>query len=122
MSLERDRKTARRRRQLRGRRHVYGTAQRPRLCVSKSLKHICAQLIDDDAGRTLVTASTLDKQVSADLAGTANIAAAAAVGRALAQRALAAGIEAVVFDRAGWPYHGKVAALAEAAREVGLKF
>jgi len=122
VSQERDRRTARRRRQMRGRAKIRGTSQRPRLCVTKSLKHIYAQVIDDTSGHTLVAASTLDKQISAGLSGTANIAAAVAVGEAVAKRALDKGIQQVVFDRAGWPYHGKVAALAEAAREAGLKF
>ncbi len=122
MSQERDRRIARRRRQVRGRANTRGTSQRPRLCVTKSLKHIYAQIIDDTRGETLVTASTVDKQISAGLSGTANIAAAVAVGEAVAKRALDEGIQQVVFDRAGWPYHGKVAALAEAAREAGLKF
>ena len=99
-----------------------GTLQRPRLCVTKSLKHIYAQVIDDTSGHTLVTASTLEEQISGGLSGTANTEAAAAVGEAVAKRALAEGIEQVVFDRAGWPYHGKVAALSESAREAGLKF
>ena len=122
MSTERDRRKGRRRRQLRGRRDVVGTRERPRLCVSKSLKHVCAQIIDDYEGHTLAAVSTLDKDVAAGLSSTANIEAAAAVGEAIARRALDQGIETVVFDRAGWPYHGKVAALAEAAREAGLKF
>ena len=99
-----------------------GTSQRPRLCVTKSLKHIYAQIIDDASGHTLAAVSTLDEQVGAGLSSTANTEAAAAVGEAVAKRALDKGIEQVVFDRAGWPYHGKVAALAEAAREAGLKF
>ncbi len=107
---------------MRGRAKTRGTSQRPRLCVTKSLKHIYAQVIDDTRGHTLVAASTLDEQVSKGLSSTANIEAAAAVGEAVAKRALDEGIEQVVFDRAGWPYHGKVAALAEAAREAGLKF
>ena len=122
MSQERDRRIARRRRQVRGSAKTRGTSQRPRLCVTKSLKHIYAQIIDDTRGHTLVAVSTLDEQVSNGLSGTANTGAAAAVGEAVAKRALDKDIEQVVFDRAGWPYHGKVAALAEAAREAGLKF
>ena len=122
MSSERDRKLARRRRQLRGRQKILGTPARPRLCVTKSLKHVSAQLIDDLEGHTLVAATSLERQIGEGLSGTANIEAAAAVGEAVAKRALDKGIEQVVFDRAGWPYHGKVAALAEAAREAGLKF
>jgi len=122
VSKERDKRIARRRRQARGRAKTRGTLLRPRLCVTKSLKHIYAQVIDDTRGHTLVAASTLDEQVSGGLSSTANTEAAAAVGEAVAKRALDEGIEQVVFDRAGWPYHGKVAALAEAAREAGLKF
>ena len=122
MSVERDRKVARRRRQLRGRQKVVGAPERPRLCVTKSLKHIYAQVVDDLAGHTLVAASTLEKDISEGLSGTGNAEAAAAVGEAVGRRALDKGIEQVVFDRAGWPYHGKVAALADAAREAGLKF
>ena len=122
MSVERDRKLARRRRQLRGRQKVVGTPERPRLCVTKSLHHVYAQVVDDLAGHTLVTASTLEKEISEGLSSTGNSEAAAAVGGVVAKRALDKGIEQVVFDRAGWPYHGKVAALAEAAREAGLKF
>lgn len=122
MATERDRKEARRRRQARGRSKMFGTPQRPRLCVSKSLKHIYAQIVDDYEGHTLVAASTLEDEISQGLDGTANIEAATVVGEAIARRALAKGIQEVVFDRAGWPYHGKVAALAEAARDGGLKF
>ena len=98
-----------------------GTPQRPRLCVTKSLRHIYAQIVDDLKGHTLAAASTRDEDVAKGLSGTANVEAAAAVGEAIAEQALARGIDQVVFDRAGWPYHGKVAALAEAAREAGLK-
>ncbi len=122
MSIERDRRVGRRRRQLRGRAKVLGTAQRPRLCVTKSLRHIYAQIIDDYRGHTLTAASTRDQDIAKSLSSTANAEAAAAVGKAIAQRALEQGVDRVVFDRAGWPYHGKVAALAEAAREAGLRF
>jgi large subunit ribosomal protein L18 len=90
--------------------------------VNKSLRHVYAQVIDDEQGHTLAAASTLDEQVSGKLSNTADVEAAAAVGAAIAQKALNQGIEQVVFDRAGYPYHGKVAALAEAAREAGLRF
>jgi len=90
--------------------------------VTKTLKHIYAQIIDDMRGHTLVAASTLQEDVRDGLSSTSNIEAAAAVGEAVAERALAEGIEQVVFDRAGWPYHGKIAALADAARNAGLKF
>jgi len=122
VSSEKNRQQARRKRQLRGRSQVIGTPDRPRLCVFKSLRHVYAQIIDDYAGHTLVAASTLQDDVRDGLTSTSNKEAAAAVGQAIAERALAQGIEKVVFDRAGWPYHGKVRALAEAAREAGLHF
>lgn len=101
---------------------VTGTPERPRLAVYRSLKHIYAQVIDDRAGRTLVSASSLDKQARAQTKGGGNIAAAKVIGKLVAERALAAGIEKVVFDRGGYKYHGRVEALANAAREAGLKF
>jgi len=108
---------------LRVRSRVTGTAERPRLAVFKSLKHIYAQVIDDQAGRTLAQASTLDGDVKARIEKTgSNVDAAKAVGAAVADRAKAQGIEAVVFDRGGYIYHGKVKALADAAREKGLRF
>lgn len=98
-------------------------AIRPRLAVFRSLKHIYAQIIDDLAGRTLVAASTKDKELRAELgAKCGNKTAAAAVGKALAQRAIAAGVQQVAFDRRSYKYHGRVAALADAAREAGLQF
>jgi len=111
---------ARRRRHRRVRKKVFGTAERPRLCVYKSLRHIYAQLIDDTCGRTLAAASTLDP--SFDGTGGCNIESAKRVGELIAARAKELGIEEVVFDRGGYPYHGRVKALAEAAREKGLKF
>ena len=122
MSTEKDRKLARGRRHLRVRRKVVGTPERPRLCVYKSLRHIYAQVVDDTAGRTLVAASTLEKDVAEDLKSAKGAEAAAAVGKTVAERALKSGLSEVVFDRAGWPYHGKIKSLAEAAREAGLKF
>ena len=110
---------ARQRRHARVRKRVYGTAARPRLCVFRSLKHIHAQIIDDVQGHTLTAASTLDAEVRARLNDEDKTAQAAVVGETLAQRALAAGIEQVVFDRGGYRYHGRVKALAEAAREGG---
>jgi large subunit ribosomal protein L18 len=101
---------------------VAGTPERPRLAVYRSLKHIYAQVIDDRAGRTLVSASSLDKQARQQIKGGSNIAAAKVIGRLVAERALAAGIEKVVFDRGGYKYHGRLEALANAAREAGLKF
>ena len=108
------------RRHDRVRKKVAGTAERPRLAVFRSNRHIVAQVIDDVAGRTLAAAST----VESDLRGgsTGNVAAANAVGKLVAERAKAAGVEKVVFDRGGSRYHGRVAALADAAREAGLEF
>ena len=99
-----------------------GTPERPRLCVFRSLKHIHAQIVEDRTGRTLAAASSVDKEVRKQLKGGGNIAAAKVVGKAIAERARAAGVEQVVFDRGGYQYHGRVQALAEAAREAGLKF
>ncbi len=99
-----------------------GTAQRPRLAVFRSNNHMYAQIIDDTAGNTLVAASTLEKEVKAELEKTNNVDAAAYVGTVIAKRALEKGITTVVYDRGGYIYHGKVAALAEAAREAGLIF
>ena len=107
---------------MRGRRKVQGTPERPRLCVAKSLKHIYAQIIDDTAGHTLVAASTLEKPVAEGLSSTQDAGAAKAIGAAIGQRAVEKGITTVVFDRAGYPYHGRIRALAEAAREAGLQF
>jgi large subunit ribosomal protein L18 len=109
---------ARRRRHRRVRAKISGTAERPRLAVYRSNARIYAQLIDDGAGHTLVAASSLDT----DVAGTKRSEQPAAVGRLVAERAKAAGIERVVFDRGGYLYHGRVKALADAARETGLEF
>jgi large subunit ribosomal protein L18 len=104
------------------RQRVVGTTGRPRLCVYRSLGHIYAQVIDDHSGRTLVSASSLDKDTRAALKGGGNVAAAKIVGKAVAERSLAAGIQQVVFDRGGYMFHGRVEALATGAREAGLKF
>ena len=112
----------RRRVHTRIRKRVGRNIERPRLNVFRSLNHIYAQLVDDAAGRTLVSASSRDKEVRAGLKSGGNVAAAKGVGRALASRAKAAGISRVVFDRGGYAYHGRVKALAEAAREGGLQF
>lgn len=122
MSAKLSSREQRRRRQLRVRGKVRGTAQRPRLSVYKSLNHIYAQVIDDDAGHTLAAASTREAALAADLKGTGNIEAAKVVGAAVADRARAQGISMVVFDRGGWPYWGKLQSLADAAREHGLQF
>lgn len=111
-------KRTRRRAQIR--RTVEGGPTRPRLAVYKSLNHIYAQVIDDLAGKTLVAASTRDKDAGADSTG--NVAAAAAVGQRLAAKAKSAGVTQVVFDRAGFRYHGRIKALADAARKGGLSF
>ncbi len=99
-----------------------GTAERPRLAVFRSNDHMYAQIIDDTVGKTLAAASTVEKEVKAELAYTDNVEAAAHVGTLIAKRALELGIKEVVFDRGGYIYHGKVKALAEAAREAGLEF
>ena len=99
-----------------------GTADRPRLAVFRSNNHMYAQIIDDTVGNTLVSASTLDKEVKADLEKTNNVEAAAKLGTVIAKKALDKGISTVVFDRGGFIYQGKIAALAEAAREAGLDF
>ena len=101
---------------------VAGTPERPRLCVYRSLDHIYAQVVDDRTGRTLVSASSLDKDVKKQLKGGGNVAAAKVIGKEVAGRALAAKIRKVVFDRGGYKYHGRVKALADAAREAGLEF
>jgi len=111
---------ARLRRHKRVRKLISGTAERPRLNVFRSLKHIYAQIIDDTKGVTLVSASTLDKELKESYGG--NKEAAKAVGKLIAQRAIDAGIKAVVFDRGGYIYHGRVQELAEGAREGGLEF
>ncbi|TAL16278.1 50S ribosomal protein L18 [bacterium] len=109
-------------RKKRVRRNVSGTAERPRLTVYRSLKHMYAQLIDDETGSTLVCASTKGRDVRDELKKTGNIDAAKAIGAAVAKKALAHDIKKVVFDRNGYAFHGKVKALAEAAREAGLDF
>ena len=112
----------RRRIHSRVRARVVGTAERPRLSVYRSLGHIYAQVIDDRSGRTIVSGSSLDKETKKGLQGGGNIASAKAVGKIIAERAKAAGVGRVVFDRGGYKYHGRVKALADAAREAGLQF
>ena len=119
MFVKEDKNKARQKRHLRVRNHISGTAERPRLNVFRSLSNIYAQVIDDVNGVTLVSASTKDKDFQ-NYGG--NIEAAKAIGEAIAKRSLEKGITEVVFDRGGYVYHGRVAALAEAAREAGLKF
>jgi len=113
---------ARIKRHLRIRNRISGTSEAPRLAVFRSNKHVYAQVIDDTKGVTLVAASTVEKSVAGGLKSTSNKEAAAAVGTAVAKKAVAAGVSVVVFDRGGYIYHGKVQALAEAAREAGLQF
>lgn len=122
MIIKGDRNTARQVRHDRVRRRVFGTPERPRLNVYRSLQNIYAQIIVDDKGQTVVSASTLDAEVKAQIKNGGNVDAAKAVGALIAQRAQAAGITSVVFDRGGYLYHGRIAALAEAAREAGLQF
>jgi large subunit ribosomal protein L18 len=113
---------SRERRHRRVRKTVVGTPERPRLNVFRSLQHIYAQVIDDAAGNTVVSASTMDKEVRELCNGLAKADAAKVVGRVVAERALAQGVTKVVFDRGGYKYHGRVKALADAAREAGLDF
>lgn len=116
-----DKNKARQKRHLRVRKSLHGTTVRPRLNVFRSAKHIYAQLIDDSQGVTLAAASSLDKEIG-ELENGGNVEAARKVGELIAKRAKAAGFEEVVFDRGGYLYHGRVQALADAAREAGLKF
>ena len=118
MNHEKAKVKRRDRRRRRVRKKVIGTPVRPRVCIYRSLNHIYAQVIDDMSGRTLCSASSL----ALGLDKTGNAEAAAAVGKAIAEKAQAAGVSAVVFDRNGFPYHGRVRALADAARKSGLKF
>ena len=104
------------------RNHISGTAERPRLAVFRSNNHMYAQIIDDTVGKTLVSASTLDKDVKAECEKTNNVEAATVVGKVVAKKALEKGITTVVYDRGGFVYEGKVKALADAAREAGLEF
>lgn len=122
MSRRKDARAARLRRHARVRRKVSGTASRPRLCVFRSLNHIYAQVIDDELGHTLGSASTLDREIRPEADGKRKVEAAELVGTLVAKRVLERGISGVVFDRGGYEYHGRVKALAEAAREAGLVF
>ncbi len=122
MVSKESRQKVREKKHLKIRNRFSGTAERPRLAVFRSNNHISVQVIDDAAGKTLVAASTLEKDIKAKLEKTNNVEAAKMIGEVIAKRALDKGIETVVFDRGGYIYHGKVAALAEAAREAGLQF
>ncbi|MDI3481400.1 MAG: large subunit ribosomal protein [Tepidanaerobacteraceae bacterium] len=115
------RKVARRKRHLRVRKKIFGTQERPRLNVFKSLKHIYAQIINDETGTTLVAASTRDPAIR-DVVTGCNVESARKVGELIAKKAVEKGIKKVAFDRGGYVYHGRVKALAEAAREAGLEF
>ena len=117
-----DPRVARHRRHARVRAKVKGTNSGPRLCVFRSLNHIYAQVIDDSRGHTLASASSLEQEIKSEAAGKVKAARAGLVGALVARRALSQGIGRVAFDRGGWKYHGRVRALAEAARQEGLKF
>ena len=112
----------RRRKHMRVRRKVFGTAERPRLCVFRSHRYIYAQIIDDLRGHTLAAASTLERGLRNGLSSLKDTAAAQLVGKTVAERAIKKGVKKVVFDRGGYAYHGRVAELAKAAREAGLEF
>ena len=122
MFSKRDRNEVRKIRHERVRKKISGTPERPRLCVYRSNKHIYAQIIDDVARNTLVAASTVEKEIASQISEADKKGAAKIVGKAIAQRALSAGIKAVVFDRGGYIYTGRVAELAAGAREGGLDF
>ena len=122
MVSKKSRKLVRAKKHMRIRNRVNGTSECPRLAVFRSNNHMYAQIIDDTVGNTLVAASTLEKEVKAELEKTNNVDAAAYLGTVIAKRALEKGITAVVFDRGGFIYQGKIAALADAAREAGLEF
>lgn len=121
MFTKKNRKNVRHRVKIRIRKKVSGSAQRPRLAVSRSLKHISVQAVDDVQGHTVAMASTLDKELKGGGYG-GNVASAKRVGEAIATRLLAKGCDSVVFDRGGWVYSGRIKALADAARSKGLKF
>lgn len=122
MDIAKERAEARKRRHLRVRKRVFGTPERPRLNVFRSHKHIYAQVIDDTVGHTLAAASTVDVALRGQTEGKTKSEQAKLVGKLVAERALEAGVKKVVFDRGGYKYHGRVKALAEAAREAGLEF
>ena len=122
MSRIRDRKQRRTKIKRRSRQHVRGTAQRPRLAVFRSLRHLYAQVIDDERGVTIAAVSTLEKASAGDLSSTGGAQAGKRVGELIAERAKSQGVESVVFDRGGFQYHGVIRAIADGAREAGLKF
>ena len=122
MVSKESRKEVRAKKHMRIRNRFSGTAERPRLAVFRSNNHMYAQIIDDTVGNTIVAASTLEKEIKAELEKTNNVDAAAYLGTVIAKRAIEKGIKEVVFDRGGFIYQGKIAALADAAREAGLEF
>jgi len=122
MKPEVNRREARLRRRAHIRKKVEGTPERPRLNIFRSLTHIYAQVIDDSVGNTLVSASTVDKELRSQVVGMAKADQARVVGKAVAERALSKGVTQVVFDRGGYKFHGRVKALADGAREAGLEF
>ena len=120
-SISNERLVGRKRRHVRVRKKIHGTAERPRLALFRSNKHLVLQVIDDDAGRTLASASTVEADIRAQGTG-GTVEAATRLGTLVAERAKAAGVDKVVFDRGGFQYHGRVAAAAQAARDAGLEF
>ena len=120
--VKRTRESMRKRRHKRVRKKLYGTKERPRLNVYRSLKQIYAQVIDDNASHTLASASTIDPEVKPQLKGKTKTEQAKVIGTIVAERAVAEGVKKVIFDRSGYRYHGRVRALADAAREAGLEF
>ncbi|MBR0147684.1 MAG: 50S ribosomal protein L18 [Lachnospiraceae bacterium] len=122
MVSKKSRTEVRRKKHMKVRNRLSGTATKPRLCVFRSNMHIYAQIIDDEAGNTLVAASTVEKSVSSELEKTNDVKAAEYLGSVIGKRAVEKGISTVVFDRGGYIYHGKIKALADAAREAGLQF
>ncbi len=122
MSKINTKEDARRKRKLRIRKHVFGTSSKPRLAVFRSLNHIYAQAIDDQTGKTILSASSVESEVKGKAKKTGNKETAKFVGELIAQKCKSKGIESVVFDRSGYVYHGRIKALAEAARAAGLKF
>jgi len=122
VNVSKERRLARKKRQVRVRKKITGSIERPRLCIFRSSKHIYAQIIEDVSGKTLVTASTVAKGAADSVKYSGNVEAAKLVGKQIAEKALAQDIKQVVFDRNGFLYHGRVKALADAAREAGLTF
>ena len=122
MNISKERRVARKKRQVRVRRKITGSVERPRLCVFRSARHIYAQIIEDVSGKTLLAASTVVKGAADSVKNSGNVEAAKLVGKQIAEKALAQDIKQVVFDRNGFLYHGRVKALADAAREAGLTF